>query len=147
MRTQSPTARALALALAVAPGCGPTSDGIDRQPVSGAVMLDKKPLTQGSITFTPLADGPSAGGTIDQGRYSVARAEGPAQGPYRVTIVAMRPTGRKLPDPEGPPGSLAEELQNVVPSRYNTRSELTVEVKAGGNTFDFDLERTPAKRP
>jgi hypothetical protein len=147
MRIQSPTARALALALAVAPGCGPTSDDINRQPVSGAVTLDKKPLTQGSITFTPLADGPSAGGMIDQGRYSIARADGPAPGSYRVTIVAMQPTGRKLPDPEGPPGSLAEELQNIVPPRYNTKSELKVEVKEGGNTFDFDLERAPAKRP
>jgi hypothetical protein len=147
MRTQSPTARALVLALAVAPGCGQTSDGINRQPVSGAVTLDKKPLTQGSITFIPLADGPSAGGTINQGRYSIARADGPAPGSYRVTIVAMQPTGRKLPDPEGPPGSLAEELQNIVPPRYNTKSELKAEVKAGANTLDFDLERTPAKRP
>ena len=136
-----------ALVLALVSGCGPSSDGIDRQPVTGAVTLDKEPLTQGAITFTPSADGPSAGGTIDRGRYSIARADGPAQGSYRVSIVSMQPTGRKLPDPEGPPGSLAEELQNIVPSRYNTKSELEVVVRMGTNTFDFNLERVPPKRP
>jgi hypothetical protein len=128
----------LLVAAAVA-GCGRKADGIDRQAVSGEVTLDGKPLADGSITFSPTGDGPSAGGTITGGRYAIAQAEGPAPGSYKVVIQAMQPTGKKLPDSDHP-GKTVDEMTNVVPEAYNARTELTAEVKKGGpNTFNFPL--------
>ena len=62
-------------------------------------------------------------------------------------IVAIQPTGRQVRDADGPPGSTVAELANVIPERYNTKTELEIEVKSQSpNTFTFDLVSTPARR-
>jgi hypothetical protein len=136
----------LAASAAVA-GCGPEPDGVDRRAVSGAVTLDGKPLPKGDIVFNPTGPGASAGGTINDGRYAIDRPLGPSAGPYQVLIYSVRPTGRKVPDPEGPRGSTVDEMANVIPERYNVKTGLKAEVtKDGTNRFDFDLTSAAAKR-
>lgn len=131
---------------ALAAGCGGRADGIPREPVSGTVSLDGQPLESGSITFLPEGSGPSAGGPIQGGSFTLPRADGPAPGPHRVEVMAIRPTGRKVPNPDDP-GQMIEETYNAVPPRYNLRSELTAEVKAGAeNKFDFTLSGKAAPR-
>jgi hypothetical protein len=144
IRTREYPAGACLVALAAAlPGCGDGSDSFDRQAVSGSVTLDGKPIT-GDILFIPMGNGASAGGGIADGTYSIGRAAGPSPGSYRVEVVSIQPTGRTIPDRDGPPGSTAEEKANVVPARYNAKSELTAEVKKGvPNTFIFPLTSTP----
>ncbi len=135
----------LLLALAFS-GCGSSSDGINREAVSGAVMLDGKPLPDGSILFSPMETGPSAGGVVVGGKFSIPRSDGPAPGSYRVEIISVQPTGKKIPDLDGPPGSLVEEKTNVVPRYYNTQSELRAEVKPNGsNAFEFQLRSASKK--
>jgi len=65
------------------------------------VTLDGQPVETGSIAFRPKGQtkGPSAGGTIQDGAYSIDRAQGPVVGTMRVEINATRKTGR--PGPEG----------------------------------------------
>jgi hypothetical protein len=122
------------------PGCGRASDGIDRRAVSGSVTLDGKPLPTGSITFNPDGPGPSAGGTVTDGRYAIARPDGPAPGRYKVYVHSLARTGRKIPDSDGPRGSTVDEMKNIVPERYNLRTELEAQVqKEGENRFDFEL--------
>ena len=117
-------------------GCG---DANPRRAVSGTVTLDDAPLEQGSILFSPLASGPSAGGEIQQGRYELAGDRGPAPGSYRVEISSWRSTGRVVVNEAT--GATEENLVSAIPPRYNTRSELEVIVKEDGeNTFDFPLE-------
>jgi hypothetical protein len=104
------------------------------------VTLDGKPLATGSITFNPVAAGPSAGGIIAAGRYAIAKGEGPSPGPYMVYIHSLERTGRKIQDSDGPPGSTVDEMRSLVPARYNIRTELKAEVKKEGqNQFDFQL--------
>jgi hypothetical protein len=135
-------AAAILVAAAVA-GCGEASDGIDRQPVSGSITLDGKPLA-GDVTFIPIGNGTSAGGTIADGAFSIARTAGPSPGLYRVEISSVQPTGRSIPDRDGPPGSTTEERKNVVPGRYNVNSQLRAEVKKDGpNTFSFEIKSEP----
>lgn len=80
---------AAALALLVTVGCG---DGLpQRVPVSGQVLIDGVPLTQGSIMVVPEGDRP-AGGTIGpDGRFrlsSYARNDGVVPGTHKVAIQA-----------------------------------------------------------
>ncbi|MBX6316313.1 MAG: hypothetical protein IRY99_25890, partial [Isosphaeraceae bacterium] len=71
-----------AVALASA-GCSSQTDDLPREPVSGKVTLDGKPLATGMITFTPTGGTePSRPETvvtalIQDGAYSLPRAQGP----------------------------------------------------------------------
>ena len=121
-------------------GCG-RSNGLDRAAVAGKVTLDDTPLAAGSITFCPTGDtkGPAAGGTIEDGQYSIAVAKGPVVGRNRVEIHATRKTGRKVQAPMSDRGVLTDEIVEAVPARYNSQSTLEMNVKAGDNALDFTL--------
>lgn len=122
-------------------GCSSSSeDGIARVAVSGKVTLDGQPLATGYVTFVPKGDGPSAGGEIQDGQYSIAAADGPSAGNYKVEIRSMAPTGRKVPNYDGAPGETVDETYDTVPANYNVRSELNVEIRSGSaDTHDFAL--------
>jgi hypothetical protein len=138
MRPYLPISWAAAVALAA--GCGQAGDKWPRQPVSGTVMLDGRPLDQGQITFVPTGgDGPAVGGMIQDGAYAIQRADGPVPGSHRVAVYSAKPTGRKIKD-ETDPNVLYDEQAETIPDRYNAHSELKAEVKSGGgNTFIFEL--------
>lgn len=123
--------------LLLAAGCGESD--VSREAVSGTVTLDGKPLPQGSILFTPLGEGPSAGGEIVDGRYTLPQHLGAGPGKYRVELNSWRPTGRITHDEAT--GMDDEHLISIIPKRYNQRSELEVEIQSDGkNSFDFELE-------
>lgn len=131
------------LSIAVlANGCGSQS-GLERPAVSGAVLLDGKPIESGTISFVPApgSKGPAAGGIIKTGKYSIADGNGAAVGTARVEIHSSKMTGKmiKVGSPM-PPGTMIEETVEAVPAKYNTDSTLTVDIKAGANTHDFDLK-------
>jgi hypothetical protein len=118
----------LGLLLPVA-GCGP-SEAV----VSGTVTLDGKPLEEGFIAFRPLpvsATAEANSGPIQGGTFQVRVRPGQ----NRVEITATRPaTGPRTPlGPPPPPISL-------IPEKYNSKSELTEDIRAGGtNELNFAL--------
>lgn len=117
------------LALFVA-GCG-RSDG--RYPVTGSVTFGGQPVESGEIIFR-ATDGAKASdaGKIVDGRYTLRASEGKK----RVEITAMREVKTVQAASGEPPVS----FQSFIPAKYNQKSELTVEVTAGGpNTHDFQL--------
>lgn len=129
------------LAVTVA-GCG-SGDGLDRQPVSGSVTFDGTPLKEGQIQFFPAANAKDAiatGARITGGSYSIPRDVGPIPGSYSVQITA---SGGEQAPPEGSdgmPGTGPKHDKELLPAKYNAKTTLTAEVKAGGaNTFDFPL--------
>lgn len=127
-------------ALATLAGCGGSGDGYNRQPITGQVILDGKPLENGMITFAqPSGDEPVASAFIENGVYKVERGDGPIPGAHRVSIWSRKPTGRQIRNPNDP-GEMIEEVRNIIPPRYGSKSELTADVKEGSNTFDFKLE-------
>lgn len=131
---------AAGLLACLAGGCG-SAEGPARGSVSGKVTLDGDPIEHGSISFHPVGQtrGMVAGGAIEQGRYSIPAAQGPAVGQNRVEIHASRKTGKKVPDPYGEPGQTMEQSVEAVPQQYNAQSTLVREVKPGNNPLDFDL--------
>lgn len=123
-------------------GCG--DEGPERVAVAGKVSLDGKPLPTGKVTFVPI-DGPTAAvAEVRDGVFRAEGADGPAAGRYRVEIVAVEPTGKKIPNPDAPGATLDEE-RDLVPERYNARTELLAEVKPGAdNSFEFALSSKKA---
>jgi hypothetical protein len=117
-------------------GCSSGNVGL----VSGTVHLDGKPLEGALVTFYPETEGAnpsemgtSIGRTDKAGKYELIynRDEmGAVVGKHLVYIETLQ-------EGSGYGAGRAEE----VPKRYNTQSELHVEVKPGRNTIDF-LELT-----
>lgn len=104
----------------------------------GKVTLDGVPLDDATITFVPQAGGhqQAAWTTITSGHYAIAAKDGLGTGQFRVEIRALRPVSGAS-NPNDPTLLTAKE---VVPSKYNSHSELVVEIKPGHNSTDFDLK-------
>ena len=126
---------ALSLALLVCAGCNSQSG----QTVAGTITLDGAPLSQGRITLVPLDKGPSGGGAVVDGEYSLQLNLDSLPARYSVQISSIQPTGKLIKHPDGPGGEL-EETREVIPSRYNSASELTIELTTDQpEPFDFNL--------
>lgn len=122
-------------------GCGPGPN--DRRSISGTVTLDGQPIDGGNIQICPLsaAQNSASGAMIRAGRYAIRRESGLTPGKYRVRVFwAEKIDASKIPDPSvsGPRPPI--EIKELIPARYNTASELTIDVQENGpNTFDFAL--------
>ena len=119
-------------ALVVLAGCSPPTTA----EVSGLVTIDGQPVQRGAINFDPV-DGntPTAGGVINEGRYSVMVPITT----MKVRIKASKVVGkRKLYDT--PDSKEVDVVEEAAPARYNTETELTFEVKPGKNHKDFELQ-------
>lgn len=126
---------ALAMGGALA-GCGgKTYDGAQRFPLSGKVAVDGQPVPKGLISFLPQdKEGQVSGGPIVDGAYAIPEEKGATAGTYRVEIHWNKLTGKKTYF-EGE--AIMDETVEGLPARYNTESELTVEVGDDKTTFDF----------
>lgn len=110
-------------------GCG-SAEGLGQ--VTGVVKLDGEPLVDASVEFTPLdGKGLTSYGRTDKSGYYYMMAtrmdKGAAVGRNKVKISTYEVIDNSH--------SVAER----VPTKYNSASELEVDVKSASNTFDFDL--------
>jgi hypothetical protein len=136
---RGPAALLLVFPLVVLAGCGYGSHA----PVRGSVTLDGTPVDGGAIVFIPQGDSGqsgqgNAGGEIVGGKYALEGAKAPPPGKYLVQIIWNKKTGRQVPSND-PPNTIDETVQ-VIPAAYNANSTLTREIKAGQNTYDFELK-------
>jgi hypothetical protein len=129
MRTRiAGAAFGLVAGLSLVIGCN--SDGLAE--VSGTVSVDGQEVN-GSIAFIPV-DGKSqtAGGAIENGRYSFRAPVGTA----KVEIRVPKEVGRKklYNTPDSPEQPILEE---VLPKKYNNETELRYDVQPGQNVKDW----------
>jgi hypothetical protein len=116
--------------------CAGCSQGPATGTVNGEVTLDGKPLPTGHLQFVPLDGQGQTGGTlIADGKFS-------AQVPVakmKVEIHANKVIGkRKAYDtPESP---WEEEVAELLPPKYNFKSDLTLDVKRGKQEVKYDLK-------
>lgn len=122
-------------------GCGGAGDDLPRQEVSGSVILQGEPLSEGMIQLRPETNqGTFASAAIKDGKYAIPRHEGPVAGGYRV-IITSPPKSTGASD-DGGPGKAPPSPPDRVPKKYNASSTLNAEVKVGQpNTFNFDLKK------
>jgi len=130
------------VAALVACGCAPTSP---LRGVQGTVTLEREPVASGTIEFTPVngTKGAPAGAAVENGSYLVPQAHGVrVGGTYKVSIVAMKKTGRKVEGFGGKDGKPLDEFAKYIPDEYNSASKLTVRVTDDPvNHIDFPLKK------
>jgi len=140
MLFSQPLARRLtiagALVIAFIGGCsaGPHAS------VGGKISYDGEKIDNGGIAFLPVdaGDPVRATGKIVAGHYQIDSQPGPNPGKHRVEIHWRKKTGQKVPGEGGQP---RDEIVEGIPPKYNSESELTVDVLPGSNTFNFDLKK------
>ncbi|WP_417378606.1 carboxypeptidase regulatory-like domain-containing protein [Gimesia sp.] len=118
-------------------GCGAEGEPIpDLAQVTGVVTMDGAPLSNAKIIFEPqqatekARRRASSASTETDGSYTLeynSDASGATLGSHKVMII-------KMPDDPEDAG------MQLVPAKYNDKSELTAEVKEGDNSFNFDLK-------
>lgn len=126
-----------AVAVVALIGC---SGGNGRQSVSGSVTLGGQPVASGAISFRPAegTDGPSAGGAIKDGHFTLEKANGLLPGKYTVGIQAFRKTGRIVNDPQ------FGKTDEMVPVRFREEGTLEATVTSGSdNQFEYALTLVP----
>jgi hypothetical protein len=107
-------------------GC--RKSGPELAPVSGRVTLAGKPLEKADVVFQPDSGKPPASGRTDaEGRYELAYKRGVMGGPVGQNTVRIRVSRELVRNPPR------------IAARFNSKSELHREVKAGQNEFDFDV--------
>ena len=106
-------------------------------PVSGQVTLDGKPLAGVMVTFQPQStqSGINGGGSsakTDEGGHYTLRSmiedrEGAVVGSHQVEIAAIVDASSDLDT-----GGRLPKAKIYIPARYNSKTELTMEVPPGG---------------
>lgn len=114
-------------------GC---SHGPELAPVTGQVSMDGRPLDLAEISFEPAQGRASHALTEKDGRYELRYTRdrmGGLVGSHTVRV-------KSLTELTGPNGQSIVRPQ-LVPERYNTKTELHAEVERGKtNVIDFDLK-------
>jgi hypothetical protein len=131
------TALLLAVGLLMASGCRE-----ERVRIHGKITLDGVAIETGLITFIPedKSKGQTAGATVSQGEYQVIGTNPPPPGSYRIEIESQKKTGKQIPAGSPlPPGTMVDETVQLIPAKYNTKSELKRDLKSGDNPLDFEL--------
>jgi hypothetical protein len=131
----TPITRALATLVLTAFTCGCGSNGPPLGQVKGTVTLDAKPVEGATITFEPVSGGlpPAYGKTDASGAYELwygRGSRGAAVGEAQVrinTFEEARDDGQK-------------RRPEIIPAKYNVKTELKVEVKRGAQVYDFPLK-------
>ena len=151
MRPNRPVLNVLLLASSALCGCG-AEDDYPREPFSGTVTIDGRPLDKGHIVFEPKGQQPTQSGSeVVGGRFDIPREAGAMPGPYVVAVFAddaPLPVGVQ-PGTAEADAAIRKAARTVVkvPRKYNVETTLTAEIKAGGpNAFAFDLSSKPAGR-
>ena len=126
--------------------CGCGGGGPQKFSISGHVTYDGQPVTNGSVSLTPVdtSTGKGVGTDLIDGHYEFEREHGPVQGKYVVRIEAQRPSGKKIPSEDGSPP--LDQLIQYIPAAYNVQSNLEVEITADRDDLDFQLEKVAAPR-
>jgi hypothetical protein len=116
------------LILLVLCGCGSGDGAAD---VSGEVTLDGQPLTDGVIHFMPVDGKSRTASTFVRDGHFQTRVP---LGKQRVEISCVKAQPLR-------PGQAADSATGaeIVPAKYNTKSELHADVNNGANKLRFEL--------
>ena len=134
MRTRH-AGRAAALAALLTALVGCAADNM--ADVSGTVSVDGAPAERGSITFIPT-DGksPTAGAEIKGGKYAARVPLGTSKVQIRVPRVVNKKKLYNTPD-----SPIQDVLAEVLPAKFNDKTELTFDVKSGANEKNWELAK------
>jgi hypothetical protein len=115
--------------------------GCGREPakshITGEVTLDGSTVDEGSISFLPSdGEGPTAGGQIENGTYSVDVPPGPK----KVSITSSEVVGQRKAYETEPNSPMIDIVRERIPTKYNAQTELTYDVPSGSDEKNFELK-------
>jgi hypothetical protein len=119
-----------ACVLLAAAGCSSHAE------IFGDATYNGEPIDDGAVTFMDQSGKIKFPCAIKDGKYKFEKDRGPAPGKYRVEIVWMKKSGKKVPTGDGDP---RDERVQALPDKFNTQSTLSAEVKSGSQKLDFNL--------
>ena len=126
------TVGVLAVLFLVAAGC---SQGPAVGTVTGEVTFDGQPVKKGHIEFTPLdGQGQTGGVMIDEGKFS---------GEVPVAQMRVQIHGQKVVKGtyQAYPGApLEDDVVEMLPAKYHSKSDITLDVKRGKQEVKYDLK-------
>ncbi len=120
-------------------GCGQQSPIGLR--VKGTVTADNALLTEGLITFIPVAEtsGQKCSVQILDGKYAFEPAQGLMLGEYRVEVMGLPPGIKAMAEGKAP--SHSPSTYREIASAFNEKSTLKITLQATGeNTADFAVK-------
>ncbi|QDV49992.1 hypothetical protein [Gimesia fumaroli] len=124
--------------LLVIAGCGGNNPrGIPRGDVTGEVLFQQKPVTEGVVTFYSEQTGIAAPADLDgNGLFTIP--DGIEIGTYTVTVAP--PFVEEVAG--APPASKPTPQYENIPQKYRAieTSDLRADVKEGGNQYVFKME-------
>jgi hypothetical protein len=127
------------LAVLLLSGCGDAE--VPRGRVFGTVTVEGSPLKEGKIRFFPLGEGIGGDADIVGGSYEIAADRGLSAGKYRVEVSLLKATGKQVPNYDGEPGAMMDEIVEAISPMYNRSSQLVVDYDPSGDgKFDFSVE-------
>lgn len=115
--------------------------------VSGTVTVDGRPLDRGAVSFSRRdGDAFDAMAYVNDGRFGLPRKHGLARGTYRVSVTALPADSSR--SPEANLGEQTAHKAYQLPSKFNSKSELTVEIDGRGDkTIALDLSSQSVPSP
>lgn len=129
----------LPMLFCLAAGC--SDDG--KVALHGTVTWNGQPVERGYIELQPVdATGQFASAQIVDGQFSLRATPGPRR--VKVTAerqIGERPPNERIPKPE-------PIWFQYIPAKFNTNSDLEIEIQPGDPTLEIDLEgdeRTPGE--
>ena len=103
--------------------------------VDGEIKFEGEPIEKGNILFAPSdGTGPTAGGEITNGQFSISVPPGLK----RIEVRSPKVVGQRKVS-EGPV-SPSEVMEERIPSTYNRKSTLTKEIQMPQTRIDLDLK-------
>ena len=113
-------------------GC---SDG--KQPVSGTVTLDGKPVASGTITFSKEnGELIREGAVIRDGRFEALVPPGK----YKIELNGQKVIGTRTQKGFDGKDEVLEITEELFPERFNAKTELNKEITAKENVIELDLK-------
>lgn len=129
-------------------GC--KKSGIERTIVYGTVSFAGKPISTGTIYFTPIegTKTPPGASQIVDGKYRVESRGGVPVGTHKIEVEAFRPLAANSPvaieaariAKEHPNLDFPPTREQYIPARYNTASELKITIDADSGTIEHNLD-------
>jgi len=130
-RTAIQATALVGLLLMLVAGC---SRGRPIGDVQGRVTLNGQPLKEGAVRFVPVkGDTQATGGFVRDGSFKVQVPVTKQRVEFSANVVDKEKT---------PPNASGDQIvmKILVPERYNTHSELTLDVASGLNEPVFELK-------
>lgn len=128
----------MSLCVGVLAGCGGGEKGPTLYKIDGTVTWEGKPVPEGDVAIIPVeTGGTSGGGKIVDGKFSVQVSSGRK----KIEITAMRDVPGKFSEVN--PGEKVQIREQYLPAKYNSASELELNVKAEGKNDPVSLELVP----